>query len=75
MDQRAWINLTMMVLDLRLAALGPCERVGERLNALRLLEIAGVLEQVRNNVDASEESFPSIEAKVRSPHPPRTDLA
>lgn len=46
MNRQTRIELSMMILDLRLAARLPSEHVGMRLDAQRLRDIATVLEQV-----------------------------
>ncbi|WP_062014557.1 hypothetical protein [Aureimonas sp. AU4] len=46
MDHQTRIDLTTMILDLRLASLTPSEDVGKRLDAGRLRDIAMVLEEM-----------------------------
>ncbi|WP_062018196.1 hypothetical protein [Aureimonas sp. AU4] len=53
MDYQTRIELSMMVLDLRLAARAPSEHVGMRLGPQRLKDIATVLEQVLDDAGTS----------------------
>lgn len=46
MDRQTYIDLTLMVVELRLAAQGPVEHVGQRLGPRRLNEVASVIEKV-----------------------------
>lgn len=52
MDQRTRIELTMMSLELRLAARGPTSLVGQRLVPQRLEQIARALDRVLCEDDA-----------------------
>ena len=58
MDQQTRIDLTMMILDLRLAARGPSELVGRRLSPQRLTDIAAVLEQTMDGHRALGDGAP-----------------